>query len=136
VVLTDIQMPPDRTGDGLRAAIEIRRTRPEIGVVHPGSAKSGAATDQAPFRAGAGECFATSALVRVGSSRRSRSQPACSEVIGARCSPPILAASKRLGRWRSAAGRQLHACGWMFSGWPDHAPVVGVDSHLEVPNDP
>lgn len=33
VVLTDIQMPPDRTDDGLRAAIEIRRTRPEIGVV-------------------------------------------------------------------------------------------------------
>ena len=33
VVVTDIQMPPDRTDDGLRAAIEIRRTRPEIGVV-------------------------------------------------------------------------------------------------------
>ena len=33
VVLTDIQMPPDRTDDGLRAAIEIRRTDPEIGVI-------------------------------------------------------------------------------------------------------
>jgi DNA-binding NarL/FixJ family response regulator len=33
VVVTDIQMPPDRTDDGLRAAIEIRRTRPEVGVV-------------------------------------------------------------------------------------------------------
>ena len=33
VVVTDIQMPPDRTDDGLRAAIEIRPTRPEIGVV-------------------------------------------------------------------------------------------------------
>ncbi|HEV2785302.1 MAG TPA: response regulator transcription factor [Solirubrobacteraceae bacterium] len=33
VVITDIQMPPDRTDDGLRAAIEIRRTRPETGVV-------------------------------------------------------------------------------------------------------
>jgi len=33
VVVTDIQMPPDRTDDGLRAAIEIRQTRPEIGVV-------------------------------------------------------------------------------------------------------
>ena len=33
VVITDIQMPPDRTDDGLRAAIEIRRTRPEVGVV-------------------------------------------------------------------------------------------------------
>jgi DNA-binding NarL/FixJ family response regulator len=33
VVVTDIQMPPDRTDDGLRAAIEIRRARPEIGVV-------------------------------------------------------------------------------------------------------
>src|SRR6185312_13654670 len=33
VVMTDIQMPPNRTDDGLRAAIEIRRTRPEIGVV-------------------------------------------------------------------------------------------------------
>jgi DNA-binding NarL/FixJ family response regulator len=33
VVVTDIQMPPDRTDDGLRAAIEIRRSRPEIGVV-------------------------------------------------------------------------------------------------------
>ena len=33
VVVTDIQMPPDRTDDGLRAAIEIRQTRPGIGVV-------------------------------------------------------------------------------------------------------
>ena len=33
VVVTDIQMPPDRTDDGLRAAIQIRRTRPEVGVV-------------------------------------------------------------------------------------------------------
>ena len=33
VVITDIEMPPDHTDDGLRAAIEIRRTRPEIGVV-------------------------------------------------------------------------------------------------------
>jgi DNA-binding NarL/FixJ family response regulator len=33
VVVTDIQMPPDRTDDGLRAAIQIRQTRPEIGVV-------------------------------------------------------------------------------------------------------
>ena len=33
VVVTDIQMPPDRTDDGLRAAIEIRRSRPEISVV-------------------------------------------------------------------------------------------------------
>src|SRR5689334_11657689 len=33
VVVTDIQMPPDGTDDGLRAAIEIRRMRPETGVV-------------------------------------------------------------------------------------------------------
>ena len=33
VVITDIQMPPDGTDDGLRAALEIRRTRPETGVV-------------------------------------------------------------------------------------------------------
>ena len=33
VVITDIQMPPDGTDDGLRAAIEIRESRPEIGVV-------------------------------------------------------------------------------------------------------
>ena len=33
VVVTDIQMPPDSTDDGLRAAIEIRATQPEIGVV-------------------------------------------------------------------------------------------------------
>jgi DNA-binding NarL/FixJ family response regulator len=33
VVITDIQMPPDGTDDGLRAVLEIRRTRPEIGVV-------------------------------------------------------------------------------------------------------
>jgi DNA-binding NarL/FixJ family response regulator len=33
VVITDIQMPPDGTDDGLRAAIEIRRSRPETGVV-------------------------------------------------------------------------------------------------------
>jgi DNA-binding NarL/FixJ family response regulator len=33
VVITDIQMPPDRSDDGLRAAIEIRRSRPETGVV-------------------------------------------------------------------------------------------------------
>jgi len=33
VVVTDIQMPPDLTDDGLRAAIEIRATHPGIGVV-------------------------------------------------------------------------------------------------------
>jgi DNA-binding NarL/FixJ family response regulator len=33
VVITDIQMPPDATDDGLRAAIEIRRSRPETAVV-------------------------------------------------------------------------------------------------------
>jgi DNA-binding NarL/FixJ family response regulator len=33
VVVTDIEMPPDKTDDGLRAAIEIRRTRPGTGVV-------------------------------------------------------------------------------------------------------
>jgi DNA-binding NarL/FixJ family response regulator len=33
VVITDIQMPPDGTDDGLRAAIEIRQSRPDIGVV-------------------------------------------------------------------------------------------------------
>jgi DNA-binding NarL/FixJ family response regulator len=33
VVVTDIQMPPDGTDDGLRAAIQIRRSRPETGVV-------------------------------------------------------------------------------------------------------
>ena len=33
VVVTDIQMPPDFTDDGLRAAIEIRRTQPGVGVV-------------------------------------------------------------------------------------------------------
>jgi DNA-binding NarL/FixJ family response regulator len=33
VVITDIQMPPDRSDDGLRAAIEIRRRYPGIGVI-------------------------------------------------------------------------------------------------------
>ena len=33
VMVTDINMPPNRTDDGLRAAIEIRRTEPEIGVL-------------------------------------------------------------------------------------------------------
>jgi DNA-binding NarL/FixJ family response regulator len=33
VVVTDIEMPPEKTDDGLRAAIEIRRTRPKTGVV-------------------------------------------------------------------------------------------------------
>src|SRR5689334_25246915 len=33
VVITDIQMPPDGTDDGLRAAIEIRATQPDVGVV-------------------------------------------------------------------------------------------------------
>jgi DNA-binding NarL/FixJ family response regulator len=33
VVVTDIEMPPDKTDDGLRAAIEIRRTHLETGVV-------------------------------------------------------------------------------------------------------
>ena len=33
VVVTDIQMPPDGTDDGLRAALEIRRTRPQTGIV-------------------------------------------------------------------------------------------------------
>jgi DNA-binding NarL/FixJ family response regulator len=33
VVVTDIEMPPDKTDDGLRAAIEIRQTRPATGVV-------------------------------------------------------------------------------------------------------
>ena len=33
VVVTDIQMPPDSTDDGLRAALEIRAERPNVGVV-------------------------------------------------------------------------------------------------------
>src|SRR3954466_722471 len=33
VVVTDIQMPPERTDDGRRAARQIRRDRPETGVV-------------------------------------------------------------------------------------------------------
>jgi DNA-binding NarL/FixJ family response regulator len=33
VVVTDIQMPPDRSDDGLRAALQIRRERPDTGVV-------------------------------------------------------------------------------------------------------
>jgi DNA-binding NarL/FixJ family response regulator len=33
VMVTDIRMPPHRSDDGLRVAIEIRRTDPEIGVL-------------------------------------------------------------------------------------------------------
>jgi DNA-binding NarL/FixJ family response regulator len=33
VVLTDIQMPPDRTDDGLRAALRIRSAQPQVGVI-------------------------------------------------------------------------------------------------------
>lgn len=33
VVLTDIRMPPDFTDEGIRAATELRRTHPEIGVI-------------------------------------------------------------------------------------------------------
>jgi DNA-binding NarL/FixJ family response regulator len=33
VAIVDVQMPPDRTDDGLRAAIEIRRSHPEIGIL-------------------------------------------------------------------------------------------------------
>ena len=33
VVITDIQMPPDFTDDGLRAALRIRSSQPDIGVV-------------------------------------------------------------------------------------------------------
>ena len=33
VVVTDIQMPPDREDDGLRAALEIRESDPDVGVL-------------------------------------------------------------------------------------------------------
>jgi DNA-binding NarL/FixJ family response regulator len=33
VVITDVQMPPDRDDDGLRAALELRRREPGIGVL-------------------------------------------------------------------------------------------------------
>jgi DNA-binding NarL/FixJ family response regulator len=33
VVVTDVQMPPRRQDDGLRAAVELRHRRPEIGVL-------------------------------------------------------------------------------------------------------
>ncbi|HET6510192.1 MAG TPA: response regulator transcription factor [Baekduia sp.] len=33
VAVVDVQMPPDRTDDGLRAAIAIRRDHPEVGVL-------------------------------------------------------------------------------------------------------
>jgi DNA-binding NarL/FixJ family response regulator len=33
VAVIDVQMPPDQTDDGLRAAIEIRREHPEIGIL-------------------------------------------------------------------------------------------------------
>jgi DNA-binding NarL/FixJ family response regulator len=33
VVLADVQMPPGRNDDGLRAALELRRQRPDVGVL-------------------------------------------------------------------------------------------------------
>src|SRR4051794_40625062 len=33
VAIVDVQMPPDNTDDGLRAALEIRVTHPEVGVL-------------------------------------------------------------------------------------------------------
>ena len=30
IVITDVRMPPGRTDDGLRAAIELRRDRPQL----------------------------------------------------------------------------------------------------------
>ncbi|MEU3394865.1 response regulator transcription factor [Streptomyces albidoflavus] len=33
VVVTDIRMPPTHTGEGVRAAVEIRRRRPQVGVL-------------------------------------------------------------------------------------------------------
>src|SRR4051812_43834499 len=33
VVIADVQMPPGRSDDGLRAALEVRRQRPDIGVL-------------------------------------------------------------------------------------------------------
>ena len=33
IVIADIQMPPDHTDDGLRAALQIRASQPEVGVV-------------------------------------------------------------------------------------------------------
>jgi DNA-binding NarL/FixJ family response regulator len=33
VAVVDVRMPPDRTDDGLRAAVELRRRRPETGVL-------------------------------------------------------------------------------------------------------
>ena len=33
IVVTDIQMPPDSTDDGLRAALDIREKQPEVGVL-------------------------------------------------------------------------------------------------------
>ena len=33
VVITDIQMPPDSTDDGLRAAVQIRTEQPDVGVL-------------------------------------------------------------------------------------------------------
>ena len=33
LVLTDIRMPPDFTDEGIRAATELRRTHPEVGVI-------------------------------------------------------------------------------------------------------
>jgi DNA-binding NarL/FixJ family response regulator len=33
VAIVDVQMPPDQTDDGLRAALEIRATQPDVGVL-------------------------------------------------------------------------------------------------------
>lgn len=33
IAVVDVRMPPDRTDDGLRAAVELRRRRPEMGVL-------------------------------------------------------------------------------------------------------
>jgi DNA-binding NarL/FixJ family response regulator len=33
VAIVDVQMPPDRTDDGLRAAVELRRRQPETGIL-------------------------------------------------------------------------------------------------------
>lgn len=104
VVVVDVQMPPGQVDDGLLAAIELRRQRPEIGVlVLSGHYEERFALDLIGDRP---EGSATCSRSASATSRRSPTPSAASRAAAARWTRRSSAgcsadAAPRRGRWTS-----------------------------------
>ena len=101
IVITDVRMPPGRTNDGLRAAIELRRDRPGLPILllsqYLGNEYLQRLLDSAeddPRAGGSGTCSRTGWPTCTSSSGRWRLWPAAGWSSTARSSPRSCAGAR------------------------------------------